>query len=444
MSLTPGSRCGAYEIVEPLGTGGMGEVYRARDPKLGREVAIKVLGVEALANPAAVRRFQHEARAASSLNHPGIVTIHDLGELDGQFFIVMELVEGMTLRQLLARGRPPLKKTLQVASQLADALAKAHEAGVVHCDLKPENVMLTADGHVKIVDFGLAMLTNPQPAAGSDRAPGDRTTERMLFGTVGYMSPEQASGAAADFRADQFAFGAILYEMATGSRAFHKPTGAETLSMIIRSEPERALDRNPSLPLPLVWIIERCLSKEIADRYASTRDLARDLQTLRDHAPSGTAVEISGLATRARRPRLIAAGVVAVTAALGAAVTSIYLAVRDRPRGVSEVAVAPDFQQLTFRRGLIQNARFSPDGQTIIYAAAWEGAPIRLFETRPSGPESKPIGPPSTGLVPVAYKLTKSETRDAARQRRFLIKAPRPGGPISHDHRASRPVRGRD
>src|SRR5262245_10676830 len=211
MSLTPGSLCGAYEIVGLLGTGGMGEVYRARDPKLGRQVAIKVLSAEALASPSAVRRFQHEARAASALNHPGIVTVHDIGEFQGRFFIVMELVEGTTLRQLLGRGRPLLRKALQIASQLADALAKDHEAVIVHCDLKPENVMLTGEGHVKIVDFGLAKLTEPPAIAPGDAAVGDRTTERLVFGTVGYMSPEQASGTAADFRVDQFAFGAILY-----------------------------------------------------------------------------------------------------------------------------------------------------------------------------------------------------------------------------------------
>src|SRR5688572_5611188 len=244
MSLTPGAQCGGYEIIGPLGTGGMGEVYRARDLKLGRHVALKVLGAEALANPGAVRRFQDEAKAASALNHPGIVTIHDVGELDGQFFIVMELVEGSTLRQLLGRGRAPLKKTLHIASQMADALAKAHEAGIVHCDLKPENAMVTGEGHVKIVDFGLAKLTDPAAPSDRDGPDGDRTTERLVFGTVGYMSPEQASGRAADFRADQFAFGAILYEMTTGNRAFHKDTGAETLSMIIRGEPERPLDLN--------------------------------------------------------------------------------------------------------------------------------------------------------------------------------------------------------
>ena len=380
----------------------MGEVYRARDLKLGRHVAIKVLGAEALANPGAVRRFQHEAKAASALNHPGIVTIHDVGELDGQFFIVMELVEGSTLRQLLGRGRVPLKKTLHIASQMADALAKAHEAGIVHCDLKPENAMLTGEGHVKIVDFGLAKLTDPAGIAAThtDDPDGDRTTERIVFGTVGYMSPEQASGSVADFRADQFAFGAILYEMATGSRAFHKDTGAETLSMIIRGEPERPVDLNPSLPLPLVWIIERCLSKDPAERYASTRDLARDLQTLREHPTHGTVLEVPRLAMRMRRPWLVTA--LAALTVLGGAGTVAYFATRGGPAPAARNPSAPTFKQLTFGRGLIQNARFAPDGQTIVYAAGWSGGPMRLFETRLSGPESRPIGPPAAGLASIS------------------------------------------
>ena len=400
MALTPGSRCGAYEIVALLGAGGMGEVYRARDPKLGRQVAIKVLGAEALASPSAVRRFQDEARAASALNHPGIVTVHDIGEFHGQFFIVMELVEGTTLRQLLGRGRPLLRKTLAIASQLADALAKAHDAGIAHCDLKPENVMLTGEGHVKIVDFGLAKLSEPDAAApGIDRAAGDRTTERLVFGTVGYMSPEQASGGAADFRADQFAFGAILYEMATGSRAFHRNTGVETLSMIIRDEPERPLALNPSLPPPLVWTIDRCLSKDPADRYISTRDLAREIQTLRDHGVNSNALDMPGSARRIR-PMVAAAAIALVAVSVAAA--AVYFRTPAAPPGAAGTPSAPTFQQLTFRRGLIQNARFAPDGQTIIYAAGWNGGPVRLFETRPLGPESRPIGPPSAGLASVS------------------------------------------
>jgi Tol biopolymer transport system component/predicted Ser/Thr protein kinase len=382
----------------------MGEVYRARDAKLGRDVAVKVLGIEAPASPATVRRFEQEARALSALNHPGIVTIHDVGECDGQFYIVMEIVEGTTLRHLLQRGRPRLKKALQIATQLADALAKAHEAGIVHRDLKPENVMLTGEGHVKIVDFGLARLAEPAAAGShaSDRTATDRSTERMLLGTVGYMSPEQAAGEIADFRADHFAFGAILYELATGARAFHLPTSVETLSMIIRGEPERPLAVNPALPSPVAWTIERCLSKNPADRYASTRDLARDVQTLRDHAADLDTPDSPRLAAGTRRSKLVVAGWIAVAAALGAGATAVYIASRPGPPGVVETASAPRFQQLTFRRGFIQNARFAPGGQAIIYAAGWDGAPVRLFETGRLGPESRPLGPSPAGLASIS------------------------------------------
>jgi WD40 repeat protein len=404
MSLTPGSRCGPYEIAGLIGTGGMGEVYRARDAKLGRDVAVKVLGIEAPANPASVRRFEQEARALSTLNHPGIVTIHDIGECEGRFYIVMEIVEGTTLRHLLRRGRPQLKKALQITAQLADALAKAHDVGIVHCDLKPENVMLTSEGHVKVVDFGLATLAEPAATGShaSDQTITDRPTQRMVFGTVGYMSPEQATGEAADFRTDQFAFGAILYELATGARAFHRPTSVETLSMIIGGEPERPLTLNPALPLPVVWTIERCLSKDPADRYASTRDLARDLQTLRDRTADLDTLDGPRLAAGTRRTRLLAVGSIAVAAALGAGATAVYFASRPGPPGVAETASVPRFQQLTFRRGFVQNARFAPGGETIIYAAEWDGAPMRLFETRPLGPESKPLGPPAAALASIS------------------------------------------
>ena len=366
---------------------------------------IKVLGIEAPASPATVRRFEQEARAISALNHPAIVTIHDVGECDGQFYIVMEIVEGTTLRHLLRRGRPRLKKALQIANQLADALAKAHEAGIVHRDLKPENVMLTSEGHVKIVDFGLARLAEPAAAGShaSDRTATDRTTQRMLLGTVGYMSPEQAAGETADFRADHFAFGAILYELATGARAFHQPTSVETLSMIIRGEPERPLAVNPALPSPVVWTIERCLSKDPADRYASTRDLARDVQTLRDHAadldtlegtrPGGgdAALEAARRGIDCRRPGR----------GRGGRCTS---RARPGPPAVAEAAPAPRFKQLTFRRGFIQNARFAPGGQTVIYAAGWDGGPVRLFETGRLGPESRTLDPAHAGLASISSR----------------------------------------
>jgi eukaryotic-like serine/threonine-protein kinase len=404
MFFTPGSPCGPYEIVGLLGRGGMGEVYRARDARLGRDVALKILSERATTTPSAVRRFQQEAKAASALNHPGIVTIYDSGEIDGRVFMVMEVVEGTTLRQQLTRGRSSLRKTFHIAGQLADALAKAHDVGIVHRDLKPENVMLTGEGHVKIVDFGLAKLTEPVStgSAGQPQTSADRSTEGLVLGTVGYMSPEQASGEPADYRADQFAFGAILYELSTGTRAFHQPTSAETLSMIIRSEPARARDLMPNLPLPLVWIIERCLSKDPADRYASTRDLARDLQLLGDRTG-----DLAGIANRTvpalvQRWHPLAFGALALAALLAIALVAAWVG---RLPGLLEPAAtaeAPSFQQLTFRRGFIQNARFTPDGQSVIYAAGWDGEPVRLYQTRLSGPESSPIGPVPAGLASIS------------------------------------------
>ena len=237
-----GTRLGPYEILAPLGSGGMGEVYRARDDGLGREVAIKVLRREVAADSQRLRRFEKEARSASALNHPNIVTIHDIGSFEGVSYIAMEKVEGETLRKLLAGGALPLKKLLPIATQVADGLAKAHEAGIVHRDLKPENVMVTKDGLVKILDFGLAKLTS----TGSGSGEGGRlptmtgTTPGIIIGTVGYMSPEQANGQTLDFRSDQFSFGSMIYEMVTGKRAFEKRTAIDTLGAILNEEPSRS------------------------------------------------------------------------------------------------------------------------------------------------------------------------------------------------------------
>lgn len=282
MSLSPGTRLGPYEILSPLGTGGMGEVYRAKDTRLGREIAIKILPAEVSADPERLDRFEREARSASALNHPNIVTIHDVGRTDFVSYIGMELVEGGTLREVLAAGPLPTKKLLHIAAQAADGLANAHAAGIVHRDLKPENLMVSRDGFVKILDFGLA-----KPAASAEVLPEAATAgllsrSGVILGTVGYMSPEQASGRPVDFRSDQFSFGSVLYEMATGKRAFQRDTPPETLVAIIRDEPEAIASVNPQVPPPLCWIVERCLAKDPEERYASTRDLARDLATLRD------------------------------------------------------------------------------------------------------------------------------------------------------------------
>jgi predicted ATPase/serine/threonine protein kinase len=281
-TLSPGTRFGSYEIVQRLGAGGMGEVYRARDTRLDREVAIKTLSVDRLSQPDALARFEKEARSACALNHPNIVTIYELGQVNGTRYIAMELVDGETVRQMLCSGPIPLRKAVTIAAQIADALAKAHEIGVVHRDLKPENLMVSGGGIAKVLDFGLAKLAAMNRTEGSDASTTNITEEGAVMGTVGYMSPEQATGKEVDFRSDQFSFGSVLFEMVTGFAAFRKPSHAETLAAILRDEPERLGPRMLQAPAPFIWIVERCLAKHPKDRYASTQDLARDLAAVRD------------------------------------------------------------------------------------------------------------------------------------------------------------------
>ena len=291
MTLSPGTQFGRYEILRPLGAGGMGEVYRAKDPQLGRELAIKILSQKLSANEQALERFEREARTVSRLNHPNIVTIFELGRVEQTYYMAMELVDGEPLSGLLSGGALPLRKTITIGAQVAGGLAKAHEAGVVHRDIKPGNLMLTLDGLVKILDFGLAKLTAPDGEAGAegDTLSAPLTVDGALMGTLAYMSPEQASGSQVDFRSDQFSFGAVLYEMVTGKRPFRGASDASTLVAIVRDEPESVLSLNPRAPAPLCWVIERCLAKDPRERYGSTHDLARDLATIQgrlDEAPS--------------------------------------------------------------------------------------------------------------------------------------------------------------
>jgi predicted ATPase/serine/threonine protein kinase len=278
------SMCGRivshYRILNELGRGGMGEVYRALDTRLNREVAIKTLSLEHCSQPEALSRFEQEARSACALNHPNIVTIYELGQVDGTHYIAMELVIGETLRELLSAGPIPFRKAVAIAAQIADALAKAHAIGIVHRDLKPENLMVTGDATAKILDFGLAKLrVNDIPDSDASTTITEHGT---VLGTVGYMSPEQATGAEVDFHSDQFSFGSVLYEMVTGIPTFRKKTYAETMAAILRDEPERLGARMPQVPPPFLWIVERCLAKNPKERYASTHDLARDLAAVRD------------------------------------------------------------------------------------------------------------------------------------------------------------------
>jgi serine/threonine-protein kinase len=270
----------------------MGQVYRAKDHKLGRDVAIKVLREELASDPARLRRFEQEARSASALNHPNIITIYDIrlrqgyggqvGKIQDIDFIVMEFVDGKTLREMLAEGPLPTKKLLQLAAQIAEGLAKAHSAGIVHRDLKPENLMVTSDGYVKILDFGLAKLMPEVSGFASEMNTITKagTRDGIILGTVQYMSPEQAAGRSVDYRSDQFTLGSILYEMATGKLAFQKDNIPQTLSDIIENAPEPISTVNPKLPSHLPAVIERCLSKEPQERYDSTRDLARELRSI--------------------------------------------------------------------------------------------------------------------------------------------------------------------
>ena len=396
MTLSAGARLGPYEILAPLGAGGMGEVYRARDERLGRDVAIKVLPAELAENAERLKRFEKEARSASALNHPNIVTVYDIGSTDGTSWIAMERVDGETLRRLLAAGPLPLKKLLAVATQIAEGLAKAHETGIVHRDLKPENVMVTKEGTAKILDFGLAKLTAPTGESGElTQSPtaSAGTEVGVVLGTVGYMSPEQALGEALDFRSDQFAFGSILYEMVSGKRAFARASAPETMAAIIREEPELLSSAAPASPVPLRWIVDRCLAKDREERYGSTKDLARDLARLRDGVSQGnlsspaSAVAPSSRRSMRRGLALTAAGALAAGIGIG------IVATRKPQPG------PPAYRPLTFRRGAIYKSRFAPDGETVLYTAAWQGRPAQLYSTRLDSTESTALPLPNETVI---------------------------------------------
>ena len=393
MPLQLGTRLGPFEILAPLGAGGMGEVYRARDTRLGREVAVKVLSPEFSGDADRRKRFEQEASSASALNHPNIVTIHEIGSTDGTIYIAMEVVDGKTLREVLHGDALSTKKLLDLAYQISDGLAKAHAAGIVHRDLKPENVMVSRDGAVKILDFGLAKLLKTQPEEGSNLPTSvSETRAGTVMGTVGYMSPEQASGKPADFRSDQFSLGSIFYEMATGKRAFQRGTSAETLTAIIREEAEPVGQVNANVPGPFRWIIDRCLQKDPDERYASTRDLSRDVRSVREHLSEVTVTgETSGVATGARPRRKVSFLRALLTAAAIVAAFAAGMLLQRRLGSVTP----PSYQQITFGSGTVQSARFAPDGQTIVYSAGWDGKARRLFLKHPSVSRRCPCELPS-------------------------------------------------
>jgi serine/threonine protein kinase/Tol biopolymer transport system component len=407
---SPGQRFGAYSIISPLGRGGMGEVYRARDTRLGRDVALKVIREDSAGDPHRASRFEQEARAASSLNHPNIVVVYEIGDalLPGQTrpvrYLAMELLDGEPVSALL-QGQPlPLRRALDWASQLADGLARAHESGIVHRDLKPSNILVTSDGRVKILDFGVAKLREPS-AGGTEAltaAPETLTSPGVMVGTVGYMSPEQARGESATAASDQFSLGCILYEMLTGNRAFARTSTAETVSAILRDEPPPIEEANPKVPGPIRWIVERCLAKSSKDRYVSTRDLARDLQTFREHPSEGGERPLprGSRIGRGRRLWKVAAGAALAAAAGALAILLVAPALRSKHE--------PDFRRLTFRRGVVWRALFVPKSEGVLYTASWEGAPTRSYLTIPES-SGNDRSLESESQLPMAYSADGSQ-----------------------------------
>ncbi|MGK2857204.1 MAG: protein kinase domain-containing protein, partial [Thermoanaerobaculia bacterium] len=444
MPLENGSRLGPYEVVSQLGAGGMGEVYRAHDGRIGRDVAIKVLPESIVRDPERMGRFKHEAVAAGMLNHPNLLTIYEFVETGGQPYMVSELLEGEQLTDVIARGPLPQKKAVEYSLQIAKGLAAAHEKGIVHRDLKPDNIFVLGDDRVKILDFGLAKV---HPAfAGGVAGAAPATEPGMVLGTVGYMSPEQVRGQALDQRSDIFSFGAILWEMLAGGRAFSGQSQIETLNAILKEDPPELGAINQKISTTLEKLVHRCLEKKKENRFQSARDLAFHLETLLSGEGSGrshsmapheahereSTARLPGVMPTARlstssrpapvpgplptgahpRPKTLAnprpggptptsarpvykptkrpnAVLLAVGALilLAAGALAGYL-IREK----LDAGKTTSFQRLTFRRGEILGARFAPDGETVIYSAAWDGRLPELFMMRTSSPESKPFG----------------------------------------------------
>lgn len=374
MSLSAGTRLGGYEILSAIGAGGMGEVYRARDTKLDRDVAIKVLPPHLALDDAARARFEREAKAIAALSHPNILAVYEFSSIEGIAFVVMELLEGETLRERLnsshGAGTPsalPIRKVTQIGIEIAQGLAAAHEKHIVHRDLKPENVFLSADGRVKILDFGLAKTLDQATRTDATSAPTQlqQTNPGTVMGTVGYMAPEQVKGLAADHRADIFSLGCVLYEMASGRRAFARETAAETMTAILREDPPDLVRDSAALSSSFESIVRHCLEKRPEERFQSARDLAFALQSLGSSTASGGAAAIVSPRAERRRGRPIAVALALVGAA------AMFLVGRytaNRPTASTGSHVT-EFQQVSDFSGVEATPTLSPDGRTVVYAS---------------------------------------------------------------------------
>lgn len=365
----------------------MGEVYRAHDTRLDRTVALKILPVSFASDADRLRRFEQEARSVAALNHPNILSVHDIGTHDGTPFMVCELLEGETLRTRLKDVVLSSRKAIEYATQIAHGLAAAHEKGIIHRDLKPENIFITKDGRIKILDFGLAKIARAGPGTSSAQTLTSvdvaLTEAGQVLGTAGYMSPEQVRGLEVDNRSDIFAFGSILFEMLSGKRAFTRDTAAETMTAILKEEPPELTQLNRSISPALERIARHCLEKSPDQRFQSARDLAFDLEALSQYSGSSAGVVAKpSTVQRVRRFQLpIGIALLMLALALG------YL-VGHNSKPSSEVT----YHQLTFRKGTVLSARFAPDNRTVIYSAAWGGSDPELFSTRQDTIESRPVG----------------------------------------------------
>jgi eukaryotic-like serine/threonine-protein kinase len=399
--LAADTQLGPYKIVSAIGAGGMGEVYRAIDTRLGRHVAVKVLSQHLTNDAEATHRFEQEARAAGQLNHPNILAIYDIGTERNTRYIVSELLEGESLRARIRQGAIPPRRAADYASQLARGLAAAHERGIIHRDLKPENLFLTRDGHVKILDFGLVKLMAPRipgsnpPEGVDDVTMATSPTEPgRIMGTVGYISPEQIRGGSGDHRSDIFAAGAILFEMLAGRPAFRGDSPIETLNAILKEDPPDFYELGIRVPSALERVVRHCLEKNPDDRFQSARDLAFDLGAM-----SGlTSQNISARRMPQIRTRDVILPVI-IAAVILAALAGTYLAGARNGR-----KPPPTFRRVTFRSGTILNARFGPDGQTMFYGARWAGAPVSVYSVRADSPESRDLGFGPSEILAVSSK----------------------------------------
>jgi len=400
MALTTGAKLGPYEVQSLLGAGGMGEVYRARDSRLKREVAIKVLPRAFSLDADRLRRFEQEALATAALNHPNILAVFDIGTSEGSPYVVSELLEGETLRERLRSGPIPVRKTLDYALQIARGLAVAHEKGIIHRDLKPENLFVTKDGRLKILDFGLAKLTQAEPGSNTAMSTATHGTDAgTVMGTVGYMSPEQVRGLALDARSDIFSFGAILYEMLSGKPLFHRDTTADTMSAILKEEPPELSETNRNISPGLERIVHHCLEKNPEARFHSASDIAFDLEHLAGISGSTASVAPAGAGLGVRtippsRALLIklAAGLVLAGALYGVGWWS--------GKSIARSPLA-EYRQITFRTGSIGNARFTPDG-SIVYSASWEGGENQLYLSRTDDPGARELGLKNAELLSIS------------------------------------------